>query len=72
MARSSHEQSPSSKVTNEEQEEKMAKVYKVWIQIEEIDEENDIYEDATVPHSAGEFPTLKEAETHFHALLEIR
>ena len=38
------------------------RVYKIWIEIEEIDEENGVYEDAAEPISiGGEFDTLEEA-----------
>ena len=38
--------------------------YKVWIHIEEIDEEAGTYEDQGLPESCGEFKTLEEAEQH--------
>ena len=38
------------------------KKYKVWIQIEEIDEQKDIYRDVGEPHGAGSFATKKDAE----------
>ena len=36
-------------------------IYKVWIQIEEIDEEKDHYENVTEPECIAEFDSLKEA-----------
>lgn len=39
------------------------KTYKVWLHIEEIDEEADSYTDVDEPHSVGEFDSLAEAET---------
>lgn len=38
------------------------KKYKVWIQIEEIDEQKDIYRDVGEPHEAGTFAYKKDAE----------
>ncbi len=35
--------------------------YKVWVHIEEIDEENDHYEDVGMPISVGEYDLLSEA-----------
>jgi len=39
------------------------KKYKVWIQIEEIDEQKDIYRNVGEPHEAGSFAKKKDAET---------
>jgi len=38
------------------------KKYKVWIHVEEIDEEEDTYEDVGLPEELGVFSTLEEAE----------
>ena len=38
------------------------KKYKVWIQIEEIDEQRDIYRNVSEPHEAGSFAYQKDAE----------
>ncbi len=38
------------------------KTYKVWIHIEEIDEDNDSYEDVDLPEPVGEFEALADAE----------
>jgi hypothetical protein len=40
----------------------MSSVFKVWIHIEEIDEDEDLYEDVDIPYAVGEFNTLEEAE----------
>jgi hypothetical protein len=41
----------------------MAKKYKVWVEIEEADDENDSYENASpFPVCAGEFRSLVEAD----------
>lgn len=53
----------------------MAKKYKLWIEIEEIDEENDTYEDVTrgggvLPAPIGEFATLDEAVAEMETLSE--
>ena len=40
----------------------MAIKYKVWVHIEEIDEDLDHYEDVGMPVSEGEYNTLDEAE----------
>lgn len=37
------------------------KTYKVWLSIEEIDEENDHFENVSEPMDCGEFDTLEEA-----------
>lgn len=37
-------------------------IYKVWIHIEEINEDEDYYEDVDEPWSLGEFGTLEEAK----------
>lgn len=39
----------------------MAKIYKVWIHVEEIDEANDSYEECGIPFDQGEFETEDEA-----------
>jgi hypothetical protein len=38
------------------------KQYKVWIQIEEVDEEKDVYRNIDEPHEAGTFAYKKDAE----------
>jgi hypothetical protein len=40
----------------------MTKEYKLWVYVEEIDEEKDLYEDIGEPHSCGTFETLEGAE----------
>jgi hypothetical protein len=40
----------------------MTSKFKVWVHIEEIDEEEDLYEDVDLPFSVGEFDTVEEAE----------
>lgn len=37
-------------------------IYKVWIHVEEIDEDHDHYEDVREPYPVGEFNSLEEAE----------
>ena len=39
----------------------MAKTYKVWVYIEEHDEDEDEYQDIDLPEDLGEFETLEEA-----------
>jgi len=39
----------------------MPSIYKVWVHIEEIDEERDHYEDLDMPDSLGVFDTPDEA-----------
>ena len=39
----------------------MSKVYKVWVHVEEIDEDEGHYEDVGIPESIGEFETQEEA-----------
>lgn len=39
----------------------MAKTYKVWVHIEEYDEDEGEYQDIDLPEDLGEFETLKEA-----------
>lgn len=48
----------------------MMKTYKVWIEIEEIDEENDSYLNKGEPMSIGEFASLEEAEMFQRTLYE--
>ena len=45
------------------------KTYKVWIHIEECDEDNDYYEDVTEPFCPAEFDTLAKAETYCDDLM---
>jgi len=40
------------------------KEYKVWISIEEIDEENDSWENIGEPDSLGTFDTLEQAQEY--------
>ena len=40
----------------------MLKTYRVWMQIEKIDEEDDCYENVSEPVPLGDFDTLEEAE----------
>ena len=48
------------------------KKYKVWIEVEEIDEEADTYEDVDVDIPAsGAFTTLDEAERFAHDLYDL-
>lgn len=42
----------------------MSKEFKVWIVIEEIDEEHDIWENVGEPDSLGTFSTYTEAKAH--------
>lgn len=39
----------------------MAETFKVWVHVERIDEEQDVYEDAALPDSLAEFDTYQEA-----------
>ena len=49
----------------------MAEHFKVWIEIERIDEDNDIYEDAgDLPFSLGTFDTVEEAQQYVNNLVE--
>ena len=43
--------------------------YKVWISVEEIDEDNDHYEDVGLPDSLGEFPNFLEAANFVEGLV---
>jgi len=43
--------------------------YKVWVSVEEIDEDNDRYEDVGLPDSLGEFSGLDEADEFVRMLL---
>jgi DNA-directed RNA polymerase subunit RPC12/RpoP len=40
----------------------MTSTFKVWIHIEEINEDSDVYADVGEPWGVGEFDTLEEAE----------
>lgn len=45
------------------------KKYKVWVEIEEIDEESNVYEDASnFPVCLGEYASLEEADS---AIIEL-
>ena len=46
------------------------KTYKIWVHIEEIDEDNDSYEDQGLPESCGEFGTLEEAESKVASIVD--
>lgn len=47
------------------------KTYKLWLEIEEIDEENDVFENVVEPHEVDEFSTLEEAQEARDKLLEL-
>jgi hypothetical protein len=47
----------------------MMRTYKVWIQIEEIDEHKDIYRNVGEPHEAGVFAKKKDAESFIDDVL---
>ncbi len=49
----------------------MAKTYKVWVQIETVDEENDVYTNEEEIDIA-EFDTMKKAKNFFDKLLEVK
>ena len=40
----------------------MAIEYKVWVEVEKVDEENDVYETVPMPILAGVFSTHEEAD----------
>lgn len=44
-------------------------MYKVWLSIEECDEEHDKYEDVGLPDSLGQFTGLDKAEEFVRTLL---
>jgi len=46
----------------------MARCYKVWVSIEEIDEENDHYEDLAGPDPLGQFDSLEAAASFVRGL----
>jgi len=48
----------------------MTKQYAVWIQIEEIDEEADHYEDVDLPEKVAQFDTLKEATEYMNQAVD--
>lgn len=45
------------------------KKYKVWIQVEEIDEHKDLYQNVGEPHEAGVFAKKKDAESFIDDVL---
>lgn len=50
----------------------MAEEYRLWVHIEQADEENDVYEEAGGPPApAGRFDTLDEAENARDLLLDV-
>ena len=44
--------------------------YKIWVHIEEIDEEQDHYEDVTTPEELDSFDTLKDAQDFISSLTD--
>ena len=48
----------------------MTKTYRVWVEIEKIDEENDCYENMGEPVPIASFDTLEEAEMFQQTLYE--
>jgi hypothetical protein len=48
----------------------MSKFYKVWLEIERIDEDLDIYEDAHEPRGLAVFNSLDEAKEYVETLAE--
>ena len=48
----------------------MAKVYKVWIQIEEVDEEKDHHENVTEPMCVGQYNSQKQAGKLLQVLID--
>ena len=46
------------------------KHYKIWIVIEECDEENDEYNDTDMPESLGTFDTLAAAQCTYDRIVE--
>ena len=48
----------------------MTKTYRVWVEIEKIDEEDDCYENVSEPVPLGDFDTLEEAEMFQQTLYE--
>lgn len=50
----------------------MSKIYKVWLHIEEIDEDEDHYEDLGMPESvAAEFNTFDDADKMLKCLVDF-
>jgi hypothetical protein len=49
----------------------MAVYYKVWIEIEKIDEKKGIYEDAGLPDHIGKFRSLTKAQAFVMNLLRV-
>ena len=49
----------------------MAKTYKVWVYIEEHDEDEDEYQDIDLPEDLGEFKTLEEATEFISKLCAV-
>lgn len=47
----------------------MSKVYKIWLHLEEIDEDKDHYEDICMPVEIGAFDNQEEAE-HVFGVME--
>ena len=46
----------------------MAVTYKVWIQIERCDDDNDDYQNETEPHAVATCDTLEEAQARMEAI----
>lgn len=47
------------------------KTYKVWLHIEEYDDDEDEYTDIGLPHDAGEFATVEEAVEFVGTVLDV-
>jgi len=47
------------------------KTYRVWLQIEECDEDEDEYTDVGECHLIGDFPTMGEAKGYAETILEV-
>ncbi len=44
--------------------------FKIWVEIEEVDEAADHYEHVGEPAELGQYDTLEEAEAHFNHLID--
>ncbi len=49
----------------------MPSIFKIWLEIEEIDHEEDTYESAAEPLPVAEFLTVEEAEAFRDKIVEV-
>ncbi len=46
-------------------------MYRIWVQIEEIEEDRDVYQNVALPDPAGSFDELEDAQKQVRAILQL-